>query len=358
MADCKLFVPLGALALTCGIAAAHAAPMPARPVTERPAAACSAPAGFAEALRRALPITVGIYAVGRSSDPPAAVRLPMHAPANARAASEVAGEEGRIGAGFVLDRAGLIATAAHVVVGSRRIAVELSDRRVLPAELVGADEDSDIALLRVPAELPEPVLAPSSRLRGGDWVLAVGEPYGFSRSVAAGVVGGIDRHLQEEPELLFIQSDLSINPGNSGGPLLDASGAVVGMNSRNVISSYGAMGVSLSIPIEFVRQVADELLHPASKARPRLGASFQDVSPPAALAAGRPRATGALIGDVAAGSLAERMGLQSGDIVVGMNGRAIAGSADLAHALRRWRIAEGTRLTVWRDRGFLPLRLP
>ena len=330
---------------------------PAHPVAEPTAATCKALPGFSEALRRALPITVGIYAVGHSAEPPAA-RGSTDAPMKANGASAPVDEEGRIGAGFVLDREGLIVTAAHVVVGSRRIAVELSDRRVLLAEVVGADEDSDIAVLRVAAALPDPVLASSGHLRGGDWVLAVGEPYGFSRSVSAGIVGGIDRHLQEEPELLFIQSDLSINPGNSGGPLLDSSGAVVGMNSRNVISSYGAMGVSLSVPIQFVHQVADELLHPGSKARPRLRASFQDVSPPAALAAGRPRATGALIGDVAPGSLAGRIGLQSGDIVVGMNGRAITGSSDMAHALRRWRIAEGTRLTVWRDRAFVPLRLP
>ena len=349
-----------ALALSGGVAAVCAAPLSAQPA-EEPATACTATPGFAEALQRALPGTVGIYAVGRPGEPPGtspgtSPGAPMSLP-SARPMAGAAEEEGRIGAGFVVDRAGYIATAAHVVSDSRRIVVRLSDRRVVPAALVGADEDSDIALLRVPIPLPEPVLGRSDGLRGGDWVLAVGEPYGFSRSVAAGVVGGVDRHVAEEPELLFIQSDLAINPGNSGGPLLDASGAVVGMNSRNMVSTFGATGVTLSVPIEIVMQIVDELRHPPARPRPRLGAAFQDVSPPAALAAGRDRAVGALVGEVEAGSLADRLGLQAGDIVVGMNGRAIGDSADLAHALLRWHSVEGTRVTVWRQRGFRELRL-
>jgi len=168
----------------------------------------------------------------------------------------------------------------------------------------------------------------------------------------------VDRHLAEEPELLFIQSDLAINPGNSGGPLLDASGAVVGMNSRTMIGSFGAVGVSLSVPIEIVMQVVGELRNPPASPRPRLGAAFQDVSAPAALAAGRSHAQGALIGDVLPGGLAERMGLQAGDIVVGMDGRGIGDSAELAHALLGWRHGAGTRVTVWRRRAYVELAAP
>ena len=348
-------------ALLLSFSATVAAAPPSRTTSAAPSnVGCAAPPSFATALERALPVTVGIYAVGRSSPAPteAAGLMARAAPPSEGAAPVEGAEEGRIGAGFVVDRAGLIATAAHRPPRARRIVVKLADQRVAAAELLGADEDSDIALLRVPLALPEPALASSKALRAGDWVLAVGEPYGFSRSVAAGVVGGVDRHLAEEPELLFIQSDLAINPGNSGGPLLDASGAVVGMNSRTMIGSFGAVGVSLSVPIEIVMQVVGELRDPPARPRPRLGAAFQDVSAPAALAAGRSHAQGALIGDVQPGGLAERMGLQAGDIVVGMNGRGIGDSAELAHALLRWRHGAGTRVTVWRQRAFVELALP
>jgi serine protease Do len=352
-------VALAALLLSFSAAVVAAPPSRTTPTAPKDVG-CAAPPGFSAALERALPVTVGIYAVGRPSLAPAAAPVPMAraVPPSEGAAPVEGAEEGRIGAGFVVDRAGLIATAAHVVVDARRIVVKLADQRVAAAELLGADEDSDIALLHVPLTLPEPALASSKALRAGDWVLAVGEPYGFSRSVAAGVVGGVDRHLAEEPELLFIQSDLAINPGNSGGPLLDASGAVVGMNSRTMIGSFGAVGVSLSVPIEIVMQVVGELRNPPASPRPRLGAAFQDVSAPAALAAGRSHAQGALIGDVLPGGLAERMGLQAGDIVVGMDGRGIGDSAELAHALLGWRHGAGTRVTVWRRRAYVELAAP
>ena len=352
-------VALAALLLSFSAAVMAAPPSRTTPTAPKDVG-CAAPPGFSAALERALPVTVGIYAVGRPSLAPAAAPVPMAraVPPSEGAAPVEGAEEGRIGAGFVVDRAGLIATAAHVVVDARRIVVKLADQRVAAAELLGADEDSDIALLHVPLTLPEPALASSKALRAGDWVLAVGEPYGFSRSVAAGVVGGVDRHLAEEPELLFIQSDLAINPGNSGGPLLDASGAVVGMNSRTMIGSFGAVGVSLSVPIEIVMQVVGELRNPPASPRPRLGAAFQDVSAPAALAAGRSHAQGALIGDVLPGGLAERMGLQAGDIVVGMDGRGIGDSAELAHALVGWRHGAGTRVTVWRRRAYVELAAP
>ena len=352
-------VALAALLLSFSAAVMAAPPSRTTPTAPKDVG-CAAPPGFSAALERALPVTVGIYAVGRPSLAPAAAPVPMAraVPPSEGAAPVEGAEEGRIGAGFVVDRAGLIATAAHVVVDARRIVVKLADQRVAAAELLGADEDSDIALLHVPLTLPEPALVSSKALRAGDWVLAVGEPYGFSRSVAAGVVGGVDRHLAEEPELLFIQSDLAINPGNSGGPLLDASGAVVGMNSRTMIGSFGAVGVSLSVPIEIVMQVVGELRNPPASPRPRLGAAFQDVSAPAALAAGRSHAQGALIGDVLPGGLAERMGLQAGDIVVGMDGRGIGDSAELAHALVGWRHGAGTRVTVWRRRAYVELAAP
>jgi serine protease Do len=188
-------------------------------------------------------------------------------------------------------------------------------------------------------------------------VLSVGEPYGLNRSVAAGIVGGMDRHFGDEPELLFVQSDLALNPGNSGGPLLDATGDIVGMNLRTVVGAYGAPGVSLSVPIEIVQAIVAELRTSGSIVRPRLGAEFDDVSAPVAMARGRSTVQGAMVAIVRRGSLAERMGLKVDDIVLAINDRPIAHSADLARALLAWRQEAGTRVVVMRGEALLTLRL-
>lgn len=336
------------LALLLAVAVqAPAEPPPPRPV----------PTGFADALGPGLAITVGVYGVGRSHPrgglPGDAGGLPFADDGKARVL------EGSLGAGFVIDASGGVVTAAHVVAGSDRIVVRLPDHRVVLAELLGVDVETDIALLRLPLALPAPPpVGRSAALRSGDWVLAVGEPFGFRRSVSAGIVGGTDRHVADDPELLFIQSDLTLSPGSSGGPLLDGHGAVVGMNSRVMLGGYGVGGVSLSVPIEVVLQIAAELRQRGAVQRPRLGAVFQDVPPPAALEAGRADTRGVLVGSVDPGSLAAQLGVEPGDIVVGMNGRAIGQSADLARALLSWRGAAGTRLTVWRGGRFRQLLLP
>lgn len=303
------------------------------------------PPGFAAALQRSLPLAFGVY--GIEAEPLQAGDEP---------ARSLAGPA-RVGAGFLIDAKGLAVTAAHVVVGSRRVAVKMADERVLEAEVIGADEESDIALVRLPVSLASaPVFGRTGALRAGDWVLAVGEPYGLASSVAAGIVGGKRRHFAEEPGMTYIQTDAALNPGNSGGPLLDADGAIVGMNVRTVVAAAGSPGVSLSIPIEVVLQIAREL-QGGSIVRPKLGAEFHDLSPVEALALGRAYAHGALIELVAVRSPAERAGLRSGDLVVGFEGRPIVGSADLALALLSWRRVPGTRFTVWRDGRYRQLVL-
>jgi serine protease Do len=336
-----------ALLVGCAVAAATLAP------AAEPAGARAAPSSFAPALARTLASIVGVYASVESPEFPGA-RPGRRTDATVEVDDDV---HGSIGAGFAIDSSGLVVTAAHVVAGSTRIALKLPDRRVVAAEVAGIDSENDIALLKTGVALPLPPFGRSSALRPGDWVLAVGEPYGFSRSVSAGIVGGTGRHVADEPELLFIQSDLALNPGNSGGPLLDASGAIVGMNSRTMIGGVGAVGVSLSLPIEIVVQIVAELREPGAVDRPRLGATFQDVSPPAALRAGRSHSQGALIGEVSGGGVGARIGLERGDIVVGMNGRAIGDSAELARALLAWRSLSDTSITVWRRGRFEELRL-
>lgn len=309
---------------------------------------------FAPALQRGLPWTIGVYATGsRPADPAQAEPQP---PAD-EVLPDPADPEGlldlRIGAGFFIDGLGHAVTAAHVVQQMQRTVVRLADQRVLAAEVVGIDDEADIALLRLPIDaLPRPggrpPLGSAQRLRPGDWVLAVGEPYGLNRSVTAGVVGGKDRHFGDDHELLFIQSDLALNPGNSGGPLLDAGGAIVGLNLRTMAGVFGTPGVSLSVPIEIVLQIAAELQSSGRIRRPRLGAQFADLAPPMAVLQGLGQVQGALIVGVASGSLGERIGLRQGDVVVGMNGRPVGHSADLARLLLAWRQPLDTQFVVRR----------
>ena len=346
-----------------------------------PAVTPPGPPGFSLAVRRGLPLTVGVYSVaeaGRKEDERAssARTAPAARAGNSRAVNAAAtvgtalaaplpglpdprqqvDDSVNIGAGFFIGADGTIATAAHVVADADSIVVKLSDRRVFEAEIIGADSDSDIALIRIPVELPvAPAMGRAAGLQSGDWVVAIGDPYGLNRSVAAGIVGGGARHFAEDTDALFIQSDLALNPGNSGGPLLDSSGSIVGMNLRMMVGPFGTAGVSLSMPIELVLRIADDLKSGTVGSRPRLGAKFEDVSPPAALAAGRLLADGAVITEVARGGVAQRIGLRVDDIVVGFNGRALADSADLVRSLLEWETVDGTRLTVYRDGDYVEL---
>lgn len=310
-------------------------------------------AGFAAALARAAPFAVGVYGIARNPSP----TVPANSPADSERGEPVL-PYARIGAGFFIDNQGFLVTAAHVVADCDEVIVKLADQRVVPATMVGLDADTDIAVLRIAS--PGPVVPPlgrSTALRPGHWVLSVGEPYGLNGSVAAGIVGGTDRHFSDDPELLFLQSDLALNPGNSGGPLLDTGGDIVGMNMRTVVSAYGTPGVSLSIPIEIVLGVVAELRSSGRIARPRLGAEFDDLSAHLALARGRSTTQGALITIVRRGSLAERMGMKVDDIVVSMNDRPVASSADLARSLLGWRQTRGTRVVVLRGEKVVSLAL-
>jgi serine protease Do len=309
--------------------------------------AVAAPAlpGFAAALERAGPLFFGVY--GLESDP-----LPQE-PDRPRDLGGIA----RVGSGFFIDGRGLAVTAAHVVEQARRVAVKMPDGRIHVAEVLGSDDVSDIALIRMPVAPPAaPAFGRAAALRPADWVLALGERYGLGHSVSAGVVGGTRRHFAQEPIMTYIQSDAALNPGNSGGPLVDAEGAIVGMNVRTVVAVAGSPGVSLSIPIEVVLDVARGLQAGAIQ-RPRLGAEFHDLTPGEALALGRAYAHGALVDLVAVNSLAEAAGLRSGDVIVGFDGRLVASSADLALALLQWRRAAGTRLAVFRDGQYLRLKV-
>ncbi len=314
---------------------------------------------FAAALARGLPYAVGVYAVDDDEAPRQTPRERIDAGSAAEDDDNPAMVSGGpIGAGVVLRADGLIATAGHVVKGASRIVVKLPDDRILLASLLGIDNDTDIALLKVAERWPaEPLLGHSGSLKPGNWVVAIGEPFALERTVVAGIVGGPLRHFLEDREVMFIQSSITFNPGDSGGPLLDAQGRIVGMNVRAIAGPQGMAGIGLTLPIEVVLQIAQELLASAHSARPPFGATFEDLLPPEAFAAGMLRASGAVLRSVRAGGTASRLGLRERDIIVGLNGQPVGDSAELARLLLEWRGASSLRATVHRAGGFVELRL-
>ncbi|MBS0445861.1 MAG: trypsin-like peptidase domain-containing protein [Proteobacteria bacterium] len=326
-----------AVALAAGLHAVAAADtLPTRDTRPAP--------GFTSAWRKASATTVGVFGI---DDP-------------LTRAARIGGDgaPARVGAGFFVDAHGHVATSAHLVAGAQQVLVRLPDDRYAEATLVGVDETTDVAVLSVPGVQIAPVLGSTAPLRPGDWVLTIGEPYGLRRSLSAGIVGGIDRHFREDGEVLFIQSDAALNPGNSGGPLVDADGNIIGMNARTIAGVAGTSGLSLSVPIEIVSQVVRELIARDASPRPRLGATFDDLSAEQAFEAGPAVYGGAVVvTEVARVGIARRMGLRAGDLILQVDDRPIRDSADLVHTLLGWRADEKTHVVVLRDDRLQRLRL-
>ncbi|MDR5868218.1 DegQ family serine endoprotease [Halomonas koreensis] len=272
-------------------------------------------------------------------------RLPMP-PGDGRGHSE---ERQSLGSGFIFDEDGYIMTNAHVVDGADQILVRLNDRRELEAELVGADEKTDVAVLKVEAEdLPTLDLGDSDRLQVGEWVAAIGSPFGFDHSVTAGIVSAINRTLPRDVYVPFIQTDVAINPGNSGGPLFNLDGEVVGINSQIFTRSGGFMGLSFAIPINVAMDVADQLRADGSVTRGWLGVMIQPVSRELAESFGMDNPEGALIADLDPEGPAARGGLEAGDIILEVNGQEVARSSNLPRLIGRVAPGGEVSLTVLR----------
>lgn len=248
-------------------------------------------------------------------------------------------QQGRqsLGSGFIISADGYIVTNNHVVEGADDIIVRMSDRREFVAELIGTDERSDLALLKVEGDdLPTLNLAQGDELKVGEWVLAMGSPFGLDYSVSAGIVSAKGRSLPTEKNenyVPFVQTDVAINPGNSGGPLFNLEGDVVGVNSQIFTRSGGSIGLSFAIPVNVVRNVVQQLRSSGSVTRGWLGVSIQDVNKSLAESFGLDKPKGALIAELEANGPAERGGLEAGDIIVEFNGQEILESADLPHAV-------------------------
>lgn len=239
-------------------------------------------------------------------------------------------ETSSLGSGFIISKDGYILTNHHVVNNASEIVVKLKDRRELIAKLIGSDESSDIALLKVEAkDLPVVEIGSPDELQVGEWVLAIGTPFGFDQSVTAGIVSAKGRSLPDGNYVPFIQTDVAINPGNSGGPLFNMQGKVVGINSQIYSRSGGYMGLSFSIPMDLAMNVVDQIKTKGKVSRGWLGVQIQDVNRQLAESFGMDRPHGALVAKVIPGGPAEKAGLQIGDIIVEFNGQVIETSGEL-----------------------------
>ncbi len=254
------------------------------------------------------------------------------------------------GSGFIIRPDGLILTNAHVVAGASKITVQLRDRRQFPGKVVGIDKVSDVAVIKIAANnLPTVQIGDSSKLEVGQWVLAIGAPFGFDNTATAGIVSAKGRMLPHSNYVPFIQTDVPINPGNSGGPLFNMQGQVVGINSQIYSRSGGYMGLSFSIPINVAMHVADQLIATGHVRRGELGVYIQPVDQGLADSFGLPAPEGALVASVNPGSPAQAAGIQAGDVIIALNGHKIENSNDLP--VRVASLLPGTKvdLTIWRN---------
>ncbi len=255
-----------------------------------------------------------------------------------------------LGSGFIIDASGYILTNNHVVEEANEIVVRLSDRRELVAELIGTDKQSDIALLKIDAtDLPYVKLGSSEDLKVGEWVMAIGSPFGFDHSVSVGVVSALGRSLPRENYVPFIQTDVAINPGNSGGPLFNLDGEVVGVNSQIYSRTGGFMGLSFAIPIDVVKDVVAQLKEHGKVSRGWLGVLIQDVTRDLAESFGLERPMGALVAQVMDDSPAGKAGIQPGDVILEFNGREVATSSALPPLVGRARVGHDAEVRVLRD---------
>jgi serine protease Do len=252
-----------------------------------------------------------------------------------------------VGSGFILSTDGFIMTNAHVIDGATDVLVTLTDKREFKAKIVGADKRTDVAVVKIEAKgLPAVKLGDVARLKVGEWVMAIGSPFGLDNSVTAGIVSAKARDTGEF--LPFIQTDVAINPGNSGGPLINMRGEVVGINSQIVTRSGGYNGVSLAIPIDEAKRVADQLQSGGRVARGRIGVEAGAVSKDLAESLGLPKAQGALVGRVVPDQPAAKAGVEPGDIILKFDNKPIDASSDLPRAVGSTKPNTKTSISVYR----------
>jgi serine protease Do len=241
-----------------------------------------------------------------------------------------------VGSGFIISEDGYVLTNYHVIAKAEKVSVQLRDRREFEAEIVGTDQQSDLALLKVDASgLPSVKIGSSEALQVGEWVMAIGAPFGFENTITKGIVSAKGRSLPNENYVPFIQTDAAVNPGNSGGPLFNMDGEVVGVNSQIVSRSGGFNGLSFAVPIDMAMNVVEQLKEHGEVTRGWLGVMIQEVDRELAESFDMERPRGALVAQVMSDSPAEKAGFKPGDIVIEFNGRSIETSSKLPHIVGR-----------------------
>jgi serine protease Do len=255
-----------------------------------------------------------------------------------------------VGSGFIVSSDGVILTNAHVVTDADEVIVKLTDRREFKAKVLGTDKTTDIAALKIDAtNLPVVKIGDPSKTRVGEWVVAIGEPYGFENTVTAGIVSAKARALPQDSYVPFIQTDAAVNPGNSGGPLFNLKGEVIGVNSQIFSHSGGFQGLAFAVPIDIAMQVGEQLQKNGKVEHGRLGVSIQEVTQALAQNFGLKSPNGALVSSVQKDSAAAKAGIEPGDVIIKFNGKDINGSADLPPLVSSLKPNTQATLEVWRD---------
>jgi serine protease Do len=258
-------------------------------------------------------------------------------------------EQQSTGSGFIVSADGYIVTNAHVVDDANEVTVRLSDKREFVAKVVGSDKRTDVSLLKVDAkDLPRVAIGDPDKLRVGEWVVAIGKPFGLENTMTAGIVSAKGRDLPQENLVPFIQTDVAINPGNSGGPLFNMKGEVVGINSLIYSRTGGYMGLAFAVPIDVAMNAVSQLKEKGRVTRGRIGVQIQELSKEAAEAFGLRQANGALVNNVEKDGPSAKAGIESGDIILKVDGREVRSSNDLPRIITAIRPGTKITLTVWR----------
>jgi serine protease Do len=359
---------LGA-AMTAGVAF-HDRAMPisqASAATTTPAAAPMAtlpPNGFSQLVARHGPAVVNVSVVGKmkvNGNEPDMPEMPNPGPNNpfgeffkhfrAPSPGQDMPRHGQ-GSGFIVSPDGYILTNAHVVDGASEVTVKLTDRREFRAKVVGADRTSDVAVLKIDAkDLPSVQLGNSKDVQVGEWVVAIGSPFGFENTVTAGIVSALARALPGDGYVPFIQTDAAVNPGNSGGPLFNLEGKVIGINSQIYSGTGGYQGVSFAIPIDVALGVKDQLVQHGKVTRAQLGVVVQEMDTALAESFGLDKPRGALVAAVTPDSPAARAGIESGDVILAFEGKAIDHSTDLPLLVTSAKPGTKVSIEVWRKKA-------
>ena len=258
-------------------------------------------------------------------------------------------ESQSLGSGFLISQDGYLLTNAHVVDRADKITVRLTDKREFKAKVIGADKRTDVALLKIEAAgLPTVKLGEPDRLKVGEWVVAIGSPFGFDSSVTAGIVSAKGRSLPQDNFVPFIQTDVAINPGNSGGPLFNMNGEVVGINSQIYTRSGGSMGLSFAIPIDVAMQVSEQLRSTGKVTRGRIGVTIQELTRELAESFGLSKPEGALISSVEKNGPADKAGIEASDVILKFGGKAVVSSADLPRIVAATKPGSKATVELWR----------